>query len=71
VTPDECSNCAPLAIRIEELLQTIVKLTRETPYPEEVENAMRQVGVLTAEIGTLKARVRELEDAVSDSWRAR
>lgn len=46
-----------LIVRRDELLKAMVRVTRETPYPEEAGNA----GVLLAEVGTLKARVAELE----------
>ncbi len=44
--------------RQQELLLTIRNLSATTPYPEEAANA----GVLLAEVGTLKARIRELEE---------
>jgi hypothetical protein len=47
--------------RMNEMHQTMVKITHETPYPEEYERSKEQIGKLTAEVGTLRARVRELE----------
>lgn len=41
-----------LAKRRDELLETIVRLTRETPYPDEAETSARQVGVLLAKLTT-------------------
>lgn len=49
-----------LRSRVAELLALSVKLTRETPYPEEAEENRQRVGVLTAEVGTLRARIAEL-----------
>lgn len=46
-----------LQTRQDELLVTIRRLSAEVPYPEESANA----AVLIAQVGTLKARVRELE----------
>lgn len=48
---------AELETRQQELLASMVRLTRETPYPEEVSGR----DALIAEVGTLRARVRELE----------
>jgi seryl-tRNA synthetase len=52
-----------LIVRRDELLASMVKLTRETPYPEEAGNA----GVLIAEVGTLRAQLatatRERDEA--------
>ena len=47
-------------------LATIVKLAQTTPFPEEVENALKQRGKLLAEVGSLRARCGELESALSD-----
>lgn len=44
--------------RQEELLQTIVQQARAIPYEEE----RSAPGILMAEVGTLRARVRELEE---------
>ena len=52
-----------LEARVQELLATIVKVTNETPYPDEIRGALEQRGTLLAEVGTLKARVAELEEA--------
>ena len=49
--------------RQQELLATIVKVTNETPYSDEIRGALEQRGTLLAEVGTLKARVAELEEA--------
>lgn len=46
-----------LKTRISELLVTVKNLSLSTPYPEEAGN----VATLIAEVGTLKARVAELE----------
>lgn len=51
---------AELEERQQELLLTIHKLSATTPYPEEAANA----GILISEVGTLKARIRELEEEV-------
>lgn len=55
-----------LRARRDELLAAMVRITRETPYPEEAGNA----GVLLAEVGTLKARLstalRERDEALAD-----
>ncbi len=46
-----------LQARVDELLVTVRNLSLTTPYPEEAGNA----ATLIAEVGTLKARVAELE----------
>ncbi len=48
---------AELEARQQELLAAMVRLTRETPYPEEVSGRE----ALIAEVGTLRARVNEIE----------
>jgi hypothetical protein len=50
-----------LKARQQELLATIVRLTNETPYPEEVKTALEQRGALLAEIGTLRAKLAQLK----------
>ena len=50
-----------LRSRIDELLTLVVKIINETPYPEELTGWEAQRRAIIAEIGTLKARVRELE----------
>jgi len=52
-----------LAKRQDELLATVVKVSRENPYPDEVKGWIDQRGKLVAEVGTLKARIAELERA--------
>lgn len=46
--------------RIAELNAFIVKLTRETPYPDEVRQLDGQVRTLIAEVGTLRAELAEM-----------
>lgn len=57
-----------LLVRQEEHLALIAKLSRETPYPEELDECRRQRAALVAEVGTLRARdaFYELGDAVYD-----
>ena len=66
-------RCAPArwrdrAIRAEkrntELNALVVKISQETPLSEEVAGALAQRGKLVAEVGTLRARVAELERTV-------
>ena len=61
-----CENCEAQKKRVQELLQTIVRLTNETPYPDEVKDALAQRGTLLAEIGTLKSRLSALEMRIAD-----
>lgn len=61
-TSPRSDRMAALEKRQEELLATIVRLTNETPFPDEVKNALEQRGKLLAEVGTLRASVAE--------WRA-
>lgn len=49
-----------LAARVDELLAAMVRITRETPYPEEV----AAQGALIAEVGTLRARIAEEREAM-------
>ncbi len=41
--------------RIDELLQTVAKISKETPFDDEVVELRAQVAALIAEIGTLRA----------------
>jgi len=50
-----------LIVRQQELLRAIAKMAQELPFPDEVRNWGEQRAKLIAEIGTLKARVAELE----------
>lgn len=47
--------------RQQELLATIVRLTNEVPFPDEVKDWVAQRAALVAEVGSLRARVAELE----------
>lgn len=49
-----------LRVRQQDLLATIVKLTRDVPYEEE----KNQVSVLIAEVGTLRAELARLRTAI-------
>lgn len=69
----ECQSCASLADRVsalearqQELLQTIVRISQETPLVEEVKEALNQRGTLIAEIGTLRAEVAALRRRIGD-----
>jgi hypothetical protein len=57
---DEQAELVRLRNRIDELLVTIVKVTNETPYPEELKGWESQRGKMIALIGTLRARITEL-----------
>lgn len=50
-----------LGERQQEHLQLIAKLTRETPYPDEIKECKAHRAALIAEVGTLRGRVAELE----------
>lgn len=54
-----------LSARNADLRQTIVNLTHSTPFPGEAEECRSQRAVLMAEVGTLRARVAELEAATT------
>lgn len=45
--------------RQQELLATIVRITNETPFVDEAADALKQRGVLLAEIGTLRRQLAE------------
>lgn len=67
--PSLCRGClanrqtvSELRERQQELLSTIVRVTNETPFSDEAKDALAQRGAMLAEIGTLKARVQELEN---------
>lgn len=47
--------------RNQELREALVRVTRETPYPDELEKCRTAQAALIAEVGTLRARVAELE----------
>ena len=55
--------------RRDALLAVMVRLTRETPYAEEIDEYLAQRGKLVAEIGTLRARVARLEEALGTANR--
>ena len=57
---DEQAELIRLRNRIDELLITIVKVTNETPYPEELKGWESQRRHMIALIGTLRARITEL-----------
>jgi hypothetical protein len=57
------SRVAGLEARQQELLQTIVRLTNETPFPDEIKGWEAQRAAMVAEVGSLRARVAELERA--------
>ncbi len=50
-----------LNVRQDELLQTIRKLSATVPFQDEVDNWQSQRASMIAEIGTLRARIKELE----------
>ena len=47
--------------RIHQLLRDFVRLTQEQPFPEELREWPAQRAALIAEVGTLRARLAELE----------
>lgn len=50
-----------LTARRDELLEMVAKLSQTVPLESEVAEALNQRGALLAEVGTLKARIIELE----------
>lgn len=58
-----------LRVRQQELLATIVRLTNETPFPEELQGWESQRAAMLVEIGTLRSALRVAE-AVRDDARA-
>lgn len=50
-----------LLTRRDELLALVAKMTRETPYPAELDECRSARAALVAEVGTLRARIAELE----------
>jgi hypothetical protein len=52
--------------RNEELRAAMVRITNETPYPDEVKGAIEQRGALVAEIGTLRNRNHQLSIAYDE-----
>lgn len=59
------TEIAQLKKRQTELLETIKRLSNETPFPEEAQDALAQRGKLLAEIGTLKGARAALNEARS------
>lgn len=55
-----------LLTRVAELHQAMIRVSNETPFADEAKDALAQRGVLVAEVGTLKARVLELEEIHAD-----
>jgi hypothetical protein len=62
--PDLIFQLRHARARIGALNESMVRLTRELPYPEEVEGWAEQRAKLVAEVGTLRARVIALLDLV-------
>jgi hypothetical protein len=54
-----CPGCETKDKRIQELLELVAKLSRETPYPDEFDDLEARVAKLIAEVGTLRARLRK------------
>lgn len=54
-----------LETRQQELLATIVRLTNETPFPDEIKGWEFQRAKMLTEIGTLRSRVAELDTALN------
>ncbi len=57
-----------LITRRDELLALVAKLSQTVPLESEVAEALNQRGTLLAEVGTLKARVAELEHELADPF---
>ena len=55
-----------LRARQDELLAAMVRITNETPYPDEINGWTEQRAKLIAEVGTLRAEVADLRDRLSD-----
>ncbi len=67
----KCEDCMRLEARQQELLATIVRLTNETPFPDEIKGWEGQRARLVAEVGTLRSalsaadlRISVLEDCM-------
>ncbi len=58
---DAAARIAVLEQRQQELLALILRLTNETPFPDEVKDWVAQRAALVAQVGSLRARVAELE----------
>lgn len=54
-----------LAERQQAHLQLVAKLARETPYPAELDECRSARAKLIAEVGTLRARIAELESTIA------
>lgn len=54
-----CAEVRRLQTRQQELLAAMVRITNETPFPDEAANWTEQRAKLLAEIGTLKAQLAE------------
>lgn len=67
----QAEHIGRLLVRQQELLATIVRLTNETPFPDEVKGWESQRSAMVAEVGTLRARVAELERNERDVARMR
>jgi hypothetical protein len=68
--PALCARVRELEARRDELLATLARVSRETPYPDELKGWESQRSAMVAEVGTLKARVRELEAALVEAREA-
>lgn len=62
---EQAETCR-MRTRIAELHQAMLRVANDTPYPDEANDALAQRGAMVAEVGTLKARVAELEAELED-----
>lgn len=58
------AEVARLTARRDELLKLVAKLTRETPYPAELDECRAARAALIAEVGTLRAEATERRAAM-------
>lgn len=67
IIPEQSKRIAALELRRDELLATIVRLTNETPFPDEIKGWESQRRAMIAEVGTQRARIATLESALRDA----
>ena len=63
---EERAEVERLQVRQQELLATIVRVTNETPFPDEIKGWQAQRSAMTAEIGTLRSALREATDDTAE-----
>lgn len=69
IVEPHAARVAALETRQQELLQTIVRVTNEVPFPDEIKGWTAQRAKMVAEIGTLRAQLAEAQSDLQHRFR--